>query len=66
MAAYLFRVGKVVEERVFTPNNSLLLIRLGVFETCRLTSVSTEQALSRHEHQPSVRARTWEWHTREG
>jgi len=49
--AYLFRVGKVVEKRGLTPDNSLLLVCLGVFETCRLTSLSTEQTLPRHEHQ---------------
>jgi hypothetical protein len=49
--AYLFRVGQVLEKRVLAPGDSLLLVRVGVFETCRLTSLSTDQALPRHEHQ---------------
>lgn len=49
--AYLFGVGEVLEKRVLAPGNSLLLVCLGVFETCCLTSLPTDQALPRHKHQ---------------
>ena len=56
---YLFRVGKVIEKRGLTPDNSLLLVCLGVFETCCLTSLSTEQTLPRHEHQHAHAHKTY-------
>jgi hypothetical protein len=40
---YLFWVCKVLKERVLAPDDSLLLIRIGVLKTCCLASVPTEQ-----------------------
>ena len=41
--SYLFWVCKVFKERVLSPDDSLLLVRIGVLETCCLASVPTEQ-----------------------
>ena len=49
--AYLFGVGQVLEKCVLAPGDSLLLVRIGIFETCRLTSLPTDQAMPRHEYQ---------------
>jgi hypothetical protein len=46
MQLYLFGVREVLKERVLAPDNSLLLVRLGVFETCGLTRMPTEQTFA--------------------
>ena len=50
--AYLFGVREVLKERIRAPFNSLLLIRIGVLETLRLSRMPTEKtvATSRHDY----------------
>ena len=64
---YLFGVGEVLEKRVVAPDDSLLLVRIGVFETCSLSSLPTDQTLPRHEHQHAcAHIRHRDRRTREG
>ena len=44
--AYLFGVGEVLKEGILAPDNSLLLVSLGVLEACSLTRMPAEQTVA--------------------
>lgn len=43
---YLLGILEVLKQRILAPDNSLLLVRLCVFETCCLAGVPTEQTIA--------------------
>jgi hypothetical protein len=44
--AYLLRIRKVLKQRILAPDDSFLLVRLRIFETCCLARVPTEQTIA--------------------
>ena len=45
-SAYLLGILEVLKQRILAPDDSLLLVRLRVFETCCLAGVPTEQTIA--------------------
>jgi hypothetical protein len=55
--AYLFGICEVLKQRILAPDDSLLLVRLGVFETCCLARLPTEQTIATSRRTSAGRAR---------
>ena len=54
--AYLLGIREVLKQRILAPDDSLLLIRLRVFETCCLACVPTEQPIATSRQTSARRA----------
>jgi hypothetical protein len=54
--AYLLGILEVLKQRILTPDDSLLLVRLCVFETCCLAGVPTEQTIATSRRTSARRA----------
>jgi hypothetical protein len=54
--AYLFGILKVLKQRILAPDDSLLLVRLRVFETCCLAGMPTEQTIATSRRTSARRA----------
>jgi hypothetical protein len=55
-SAYLLGIREVLKQRILAPDDSLLLVRLRVFETCCLARVPTEQAIATSRRTSAGRA----------
>jgi hypothetical protein len=54
--AYLLGIREVLKQRTLAPDDSLLLVRFRVFETCCLARMATEQTIATSRRTSARRA----------
>jgi hypothetical protein len=54
--AYLLGIREVLKQRILAPDDSLLLVRFRVFETCCLARLPTEQTIATSRRKSAGRA----------
>ena len=59
---YLLGILEVLKQRILAPDDSLLLVRLCVFEACCLAGVPTEQTIATSRRTSARRAPQLGWH----